>query len=219
MIDSPGANYVDSSELANAARRDFGERFNSVVAGCLYGRGLYISDAALAIAHSGVRGIVNFNFDDILEEIYQTECIPHEVVLNGGKFNLSNDRITIFHPHGYLGRFDNDEEYQENKIILSRSDYEELYLDHYCLTNLIQLSMLMTKTVLFVGMSMRDPNINRLLSKAREVGVENWHYALIKSGSDSYMKKWTRKLRAIGVLPIWFKEYTDIPRIIKVISV
>ena len=78
--------------------------------------------------------------------------------------------------------------------------------------------MLMTKTVLFIGMSMTDPNIIRLLKEARNIGVWNWHYALMKSVSDEYTLIETQRLRSIGVDPIWYKEYSDIPVILKQLS-
>ncbi len=218
VIESNGVHLYESDDIANVARKLLGGRFNAVVADCLYGHGLQVSDSALAVAHSGIKNIVCFNFDDILEEIFQAECIEHSIVLNGEKFNLNNDRTTVFHPHGYLGRFDTESEQKASKIILSKSDYDSLYLDHYCLTNLIQLSMLMTKTVLFIGMSMTDPNIMRLLKEARKIGVWNWHYALIKQvGQDESIKE-TRRLRSVGVDPVWYKEYSDIPRILNQLS-
>ncbi len=218
VIESNGVHLCESENIANAARELLGSRFNTVVADCLYGHGVEVSKSALAVAHSGVKNIVCFNFDDILEEIFQAECIKHSTVLNGAKFNLNNNHTTIFHPHGFLGRFDSEEEQKASNIILSKSDYDGLYLDHYCLTNLIQLSMLMTKTVLFVGMSMTDPNIIRLLKEARRIGVWNWHYALIKQVSSEKLISETERLRSIGVDPVWYKEYSDIPRILKQIS-
>jgi NAD-dependent SIR2 family protein deacetylase len=214
----PSGMYANADYVANFARDTFGKRFNSTVADCLYQDGVHISESALAIANSGVKSIVCFNFDDVMEETYQSVCVRHNVVLNGEKFNLNNDSVTIFHPHGYLGRFDSMDEQISSKIILSKTDYETLYQDHYCLTNLIQLSMLLTKTVLFVGMSMTDPNTRRLLRKAREVGVKNWHYALMKVESETDVKNKTKRLRSIGVDPVWYKEHCDIPRIIQSIS-
>lgn len=218
LIVSNGEHLDQHDDIANIARKLFGDRFNTVIADCLYGHGLQVSESALAVAHSGVKSIVCFNFDDILEEIFKAECIEHSIVLNGEKFNLNNDHTTIFHPHGYLGRFDSKTEQKLSEIILSESDYKSLYHDHYCLTNLIQLSMLMTKTVIFVGMSMTDPNTIRLLKEARKIGVWNWHYALIKEVNHEDLISETQRLRSIGVDPVWYKEHSDIPKILKQIS-
>jgi NAD-dependent SIR2 family protein deacetylase len=218
LIASHGIHLYDDDDIANVTRKLFGDKFNTVIADCLYGYGVTVSETALSIAHSGVKSIVCFNFDDILEETFQSENIRHNVVLNGEKFNLNSEHTTIFHPHGYLGRFDSEAEQKASDIILSKSDYDGLYLDHYCLTNLIQLSMLMTKTVLFVGMSMTDPNIIRLLKEARKIGVRNWHYAFIKRVNEEHSASETIRLKSLGVDPVWYKEHSDIPRILKQIS-
>ncbi|GAB3225082.1 SIR2 family protein [Pseudaeromonas pectinilytica] len=201
-------------DVANIARHIFGNDFNSIVANCLYQNGLEISETAIAVSKLGVKNIICFNFDDILEEVYQLESIPHNVVLNGETFNQNREYTTIFHPHGYLGRFESPKELCSTEIILSNSDYEKLYVDHYCLTNLLQLSMLLTSSNLFVGMSMTDPNIERLLKKARSVGVRHWHYALMKRGSEEFVISQTKRLRTLGVDPVWFEEYSDLPRIL-----
>ncbi len=205
--------------IANQARKLFGKNFNSVVADCLYYKhGVEISDSAISIARSGVKSIVCFNFDEILEEIYRTDGIEHRVVLNGETFNLTNERTVIFHPHGFLRMYDTELNRQRSNLILSKSDYDNLYNDHYCLTNLIQLSMLMTRTVLFVGMSMTDTNTTRLLEEAKKVGVMHWHYSLLKVVDQEDKEIVTNRLRRFGVDPVWYKEHSDIPRIMKKIS-
>lgn len=217
-INNYGIDVNEDADVADIARKTFGDEFNLVVANCLYESGLEISESMLSIAHSRVKSIVCFNFDDILEEQFQSEGIRHSVVLNGEKFNLNNEHTTIFHPHGYLGRFDSGQELQANDIVLSKSDYDNLYQNHYCLTNLIQLSMLMTKTVMFVGMSMTDPNTIRLLKEARKIGVWNWHYALMKKINETDLKMETKRLRSLGVDPVWYENHSDIPQIMKEIS-
>ena len=78
--------------------------------------------------------------------------------------------------------------------------------------------MLMTSTVFFVCMSMTDPNTIRLLKKAREVGVWHWHYALMKVENEEQTETETKRLRGIDVDPVWYKDHSDIPRIMREIS-
>lgn len=209
----------DSDDVADCARKAFKEKFNSVVADCIYSNGVNLSASIKAIAQSGINKIACFNFDDLLEEVLATECIEHRITLNGERFNLNKRGVTVFHPHGFLGRYDTDKEYTESEIVLSQSDYNSLYKDHYCLTNIIQLSFLINSSVLFIGMSLTDPNTLRLLKKTRELGVNHWHYALFKCKNEESQRNRTRELRNIGVDPIWFKDYTDIPKVLKRIRV
>lgn len=219
LIDNHGIYVSEDADIANTARKIFGDEFNSVVADCLYKHGLNISDSVRSVAHSGVNNIVCFNFDDILEELFRTECLSHNVVLNGEKFNINEtNHTTIFHPHGYLGRFDSKLEQEKSNIVLSKSDYDNLYQDHYCLTNLIKISILMTKTVIFVGMSMTDPNTIRLLKEIRNIGADSWHYAFMKIESEDHLEGETKRLRSLGVYPVWYQEHSDIPGIMKQLS-
>ena len=63
-------------------------------------------------------------------------------------------------------------------------------------------------------MSMTDPNIIRLLKEARKIGMWNWHYALMKKTSEEHFNSETKRLRSIGVDPVWYREHSDIPRIL-----
>lgn len=209
----------EEQNIADKAREIFGNRFNYEVADCLYRNGVEISDSLKAVANCGVSKMVCFNFDDLLEEALTMESVPHRVVLNGENFNANYPRLLVFHPHGYLGRFDTASESADSNIVLSRSDYESLYGNHYCLTNLIQLSMLINHSVLFVGMSLTDQNTVRLLKASREVGVRHWHYALFKDCERNIRKERTLALRALGVDPVWIRDYTKVPEIFTKIRV
>lgn len=214
-LEIKGCQVNETDDIATLARTHFGNNFNKEVADSLYQNGLEITSTITSIAKSGIKKIACFNFDDILEEALSTECIQHKVVLNGESFNINKRNITVFHPHGYLGRFDTDKEYVNSNIVLSKTDYDSLYKNHYCLTNLIQISFLLNHSVLFVGMSLTDPNTLRLLKKAREVGSRHWHYALFKCTEKEIQRKETNKLRKLGVDPIWFRCYSDLPKIFK----
>jgi hypothetical protein len=210
--DSPG------NDVAELARQAFGVDFNKEVAGCLYRNGVTISPAVEAIVKSEIKRIVCFNFDDILEETFSAETMEHKVVLNGEKFNIHYPDAIIFHPHGYLDRSATEDEYRQSEIVLSESDYQSLYNRHYCVTNLIQLSILINFSVLFVGMSLTDPNTNRLLSSCREVGVRHWHYALLRVRKEDQKVK-AKDLMKMGVIPIWIDQYSDIPGVLRRIGV
>jgi hypothetical protein len=211
--DSPG------NDVADLARVMFGMEFNKQVADCLYKNGVTISPALAAIVESGIKKIVCFNFDDLLEEAFSAELMEHKVVLNGEKFSIHYPDALIFHPHGYLDRFGTEAEYRRSHIVLSESDYQSLYRDHYCMTNLIQLSILISFSALFVGMSLTDPNTNRLLVSCRKLGVSHWHYALLKRMRKEDQKVKSKNLMKLGVSPIWINDYSDISNVLRRIRI
>lgn len=198
------------SDIADLAREYFGSHFNKKVSDCLYANGVMISPTLKAIVKSGVKRIITLNFDDLLGEALKTEGIEHKILLNGESFNGNYPGVHVFHPHGYLDRFATDNEYKHSKIILSESDYEILYNNHYCPTNLIQLSILINHSVLFVGMSLSDKNTNRLLKEAVKIGVRHKHYAFFKNLTEDEQEKKTDQLKKLGVEPIWIPDYSKI---------
>lgn len=216
---NPEISYEDE-EVEDVARVEFGAEFNSVVAKTLYDKEVKISSQIRLLAKSGIERFVCFNYDDLLEEVLQTEIIEHKVVLNGQNFNANYNGLIVFHPHGYLERYSSRSEFRKANIVISKKDYEKLYTNHYCLTNLVQLSVIMNNSVLFIGMFLDDPNIVRLLETSWNLGARNWHIAIIKKCSTKKEnKKIVKKFRSFGVEPLWIRSFNQVENILKSIRV
>lgn len=212
--------YYENNEIEDIARIKFGNKFNSIIAKLLYEEEIVISNQIILLARSGIEKIVNFNFDDLLEEALISETIDHNVILNGENFSANYNGLLMFHPHGFLERFSSESKLKKSNIIISKRDYENLYGNHYCLTNIIQLSILITNSVLFIGMSLNDPNILRLLKISRNLGARHWHTAIIKKfGSKIENERINSKFRFHGVEPLWVNSYDSIEIILKKIRV
>ena len=162
------------------ARQKAGERFNRIVHGALYQGEVEISRCVRAIAKSGIRHICNFNFDDLIAEALLTERIDCKIATPGEPFSASQEGVIVYHPHGTLPRFYSDNELDSSKLVFSEDDYHSLYSDPYSWANITQLSLLTSKSVLFVGLSMQDPNLRRLIDLARSRGFTNQHIAVFR---------------------------------------
>lgn len=81
---------------------------------------------------------------------------------------LPNEK-PIYHVHGYVPR----NNYIRSKPILSEKDYHELYKEAFHWTNVEQLHALNRNTCIFIGLSMQDPNLRRLLDISRGMLVDN----------------------------------------------
>lgn len=219
LLLKPAISCADE-EIEDIARAEFGETFNSLVAKILYSNYVSISKQIKLLARSGIEKFVCFNFDDLLEEALRSEIIEHRVVLNGEKFNANYRGLLVFHPHGYLERYSPRRKYKNANIVISKNDYNRLYSDHYCLTNLVQLSILLNSSVLLVGMSLKDPNIARLLSTSWNLGARHWHTAIMRSRrTKKENKEITKRLRAFGVEPLWVTKFSQIENILKSIKI
>lgn len=124
-----------------------------------------------------VPAIVTFNFDDLLEQ---------ELSKRGFSFSSISapDRqphgpIPIIHAHGCLPQI---KSITDSKIIFTERDYHALTegVFHWALTEIVW--NLRHRTVLFVGLSMSDPNLRRLLDAAFNA-VHPPHYQIQKRHS------------------------------------
>jgi len=69
---------------------------------------------------------------------------------------------------------------QDISLIFSEEDYNKIYSDAYSWSNLAQLNSFRDNTCLFIGCSLTDPNLRRLLDVAARSGEKPRHYAFLK---------------------------------------
>ena len=106
--------------------------------------------------------IITFNFDDLLEEELRAAGVQHYSVWNG---NWGEGRgVPVIHAHGFLPR---EGPLDPDSIVFAEDDYHDLsqQLFHWSQVEIIQ--SLRKHTALFVGLSMTDPNLRRLLDLGR----------------------------------------------------
>jgi hypothetical protein len=209
-------------------RNKLGARFNEIVADSLYATAFQLSDAVRQIAACGARRMCVYNFDDVLEEALQLADVEFNSVCAGEPLNGNFSGTTVVHPHGYLTSTMTPEESRATTLVLSEEDYHALYSSPYSWANLVQLSLLSSSTCLFVGVSLTDPNLRRLLDVCASLRLTHGHYAIMRS--PAYGVSRTEKalakqvkaateadLRSLGVEPIWVRSYDEIGDIFRAI--
>ncbi len=176
--------------------------------------------------HIGVKSIVTYNFDDLLEQ--QFDKIDHNVVYRE-KDEPSNSDLNIYHVHGYLPRKLNDSYDADSEIVFSEEDYHRIYRDSFCWSNIAQLNAFKNSTCLFIGCSLTDPNLRRLLDVAVKNKDKPRHFAFMKSktfnagsGDDDIIKIYSdidknlrdSYFRSIGINVIWVDDFDEIPALL-----
>lgn len=106
--------------------------------------------------------IVTLNFDDLLER---------ELKRNG-------ERLPILHPHGFLPRKVLP---PEADLVFAELEYHRLSFSSIHWAQVEMLNALRNYTVLFIGLSMTDPNLRRLLDASRSIGDPPSHFLFRKS--------------------------------------
>jgi len=131
--------------------------------------------------------IITYNYDDLIEYFCEKDAdnIPYKCVYSQDTLT-SRTGIPIYHVHGYLPKHSTMKDKKlKKKIILSEETYHEQYSILYNWSNLIQLNKFINKNCLFIGLSLEDPNMRRLLDYAHEhCEGKNPHYAIVLEKND-----------------------------------
>lgn len=175
---------------------------------------------------SGVQAIINYNYDDILEERLRRDSVPCLTVLSG-KQKLGRGKIPSYHVHGalpigqYFSRSGKPTKIDNGNFVFSEDEYHSEYADPYRWSNLTQIGLLGRHKGLFVGLSMQDPNLRRLIDVTHRQYPEIWNYAILQRApktpaedSKSIILKNLAEyveedsFQKIGVKVIWVEDIT-----------
>jgi NAD-dependent SIR2 family protein deacetylase len=139
-------------------------------------------------------GIITYNYDDIVETKLKARNLdmPFESVF-GQAINPDSNVLKIYHVHGFLPR--NGNIGNDNKITLGEFVYHEQYSNTYSWNNIVQINKFRDKTCLFIGTSLTDPNIRRLLDISKNQKKSNkYHYIFKKKINKTWLKEAINKI-------------------------
>ena len=107
--------------------------------------------------------VITYNYDDVLERYLAAKGIEFKSIYEG-HLSVERDKLPIYHVHGYLPYGSNS--FYGSGITLSEDAYHHHYSDVYNWANLIQIEKFTHSNCLFIGVSLTDPNLRRLLDIA-----------------------------------------------------
>lgn len=225
--------------LAQYLKTLLGKKFTSTVRDTLYKECNDISKTVDSISELSrqkrnrkpLKAIITFNFDDLIEEKLTKDKIDHKSIFSEGE-RFKEVEIPIYHPHGFLPRKKNLT--TKNEIVFSEDAYHSQFIDAFSWGNLVQLNHLNNSTCLFIGISLTDPNMRRLLDVSiRKNGKgEKNHYIIKKRYKieelypDEHVRIVDKKVipvlenieeqdaNNLGFNVIWINEYKEIPEIL-----
>jgi TIR domain/SIR2-like domain len=182
-----------------------------------------------------LKAIITFNFDNLLEEKFKSENILFKTLHKDGDRH-TKEEIPIYHPHGFLpreGKLTN-----ENEIVFSEDAYHTQFINQFSWNNLVQLNHLNSTTCLFIGISLTDPNMRRLVDvSARVIGSEEKKHFIVKkrySNSDMFdnpqftQEEYTiikiieeveqADASKLGFNLLWINDYKELSNVLKEIN-
>lgn len=128
-------------------------------------------------ADQRVMAVLTYNYDDLLERALRNRYVQVVPIWEPSTMPANGD-VPIFYPHGYLKEAGGP----LVPIVLAEEDYHAYATDGYGWRNLVQLRQFSTSSCLFIGCSLTDPQVRRLLWVAKKGGADN-HYAFLPTYS------------------------------------
>lgn len=171
-----------------------------------------INSIVKAIKMGKVSEIITYNYDDLLEKNLDKNEVSYSVLDKSSRPEPGS--LPIFHVHGFLPE-EKDASFDKN-VVLSEDEYHSLYKDSFHWSNIEQLHALVQTTCFFIGLSMKDPSLRRLLDIANERGSKNpVHYAFLRRGDYKEPIKAEEIYYNMGVNIIWFENFHELPSLIE----
>ncbi len=180
-----------------------------------------------------IEAVITYNYDDLLEQMLQRKGVAQRPIYNDNRAEYGY--LPIYHVHGIIpqGRGTGN---VEPTPVLGEDEYHELYKEAYHWANVEQIHALSRCCCIFVGLSLTDPNLRRLLDIVRMMNPGSTaekprHYAFLyrrefrkqntstepTQGDDptrqeSHMRIQESILRQLGLNVIWYDHYPELPQ-------
>jgi hypothetical protein len=191
-----------------------------------------IENERVFVANPLIHAVVSFNLDALLQAyIYSRYRKRLLRTIERPSASRRPEKINIYHMHGFL-RF--DEKWSDpskgasDKLTLTEHEYFDFFNAPTSLFNYTFLHLLREYSCLFIGLSMRDDNIRRLLHYSKQERLNalleegqapdkaeeatQRHFAiLMRSGSRDMDDLLASSLLTLGTRVLWINAYTEIP--------
>lgn len=154
-----------------------------------------------------MESIITYNYDDLVERMISPK-LCHSVYDKSRP--VKGKDIQVYHVHGFIPQTGGC-----SPIVLGEKEYHKIYQEAYNWGNVEQLHALCRSTCFFIGLSMRDPNLRRLIDISFDGGEKNVvHYAFLRR--IEYNVPFTEAIMGdLGIHCIWYEQHEDLPKLIK----
>ena len=163
--------------------------------------------------------VITYNFDNILETYLENDNIECYPIF---KNNAPQQRFPIYHVHGFIPQ--QKEDLDTPMPVLSEEQYHEVYANAYNWGNIEQLHALNRTTCFFIGLSMNDPNLRRILEISHhEADEQERHYVFLsrqtkfktEKKDKCYQYVQTKILNRLGLNVIWYDKHDELPKLLR----
>ena len=168
-----------------------------------------------------VDSIITYNYDDLIETALEKAGVSTARIYL--KNRTKRNEFPVYHVHGLIPQMKKD---IASTPVFSEKEYHEMYKEAYHWSNVEQLHALDRNTCFFIGISMKDPNLRRLLDISHYGGDnECHHFVFLKrehlfqpeevDKNDTHYNTVETQLEGLGVQVIWYEEHSEVPDMIR----
>ncbi|MBE6327275.1 MAG: hypothetical protein E7077_09520 [Bacteroidales bacterium] len=184
------------------------DSFYEDISNCLY-KTLHDSELLESISKIvkdfNVESIITYNYDSLLEDKLNEKEKKCESIYDKTRTPL----LPVYHVHGFIAR-----DGQHSEIVLGEKEYHKIYQEAYNWGNVEQLHALCRNTCLFIGLSMKDPNLRRLIDISIDGSeVEPIHFVFLRR-IEYNIPFMERTMRSFGINCVWYDNYSDLPKLL-----
>lgn len=155
--------------------------------------------------------IITYNYDTNLEYLLKKRKIRYTVVYDENSFVDQEAKADIYHVHGLLPYDKFHEKKYTDSLIFNESEYYYLYNNPYSWSIAKQLHDFKFNACLFIGISLTDPDMKRLLDLASNYLKFNFIFLKKIDGySETVYRNLTAYFFTFDLIVIWIDEYSDI---------
>lgn len=187
------------------------------------GKDLPVPEALKIVSRLPVRHIWTTNYDRLVERAFSSISRPIDTVSSARDLVLkaTPGAARLYKMHGSIDRLDD--------IVISTDDYELYRSKRGAFLPLLQ-AHLSSMSLLFVGLSLTDPNIRHVLSLIREsfTDAPPEHFAIVRPpkkedfrSDDEFRARaahhalWAKDLSRYGLLAVEIDDYDDVPDLLR----
>ena len=160
--------------------------------------------------HKGT-SVITYNYDTNLEYLLKKRGLRYCTVYDDGSFITNDSIVDIYHVHGLLPYEKYDEDRFRDSLIFNESEYFYLYNNPYSWNISKQLHDFKFNECIFIGISLTDPNMKRLLELASNYFKFNFIFMKREKGfSEKTFIDVTNYFFTYDLITIWIDEYEEI---------
>lgn len=155
--------------------------------------------------------VITYNYDTNLEYLCKKHGVRYNSSYDDSAFMGKDSLVSIYHVHGLMPFDKFKEDKYINSLIFNESDYFYLFNNPYSWNTSKQLHDFIFNTCIFVGISLTDPNMKRLLELATNYLKFNFIFMKKENGYDEKTyRDVTNYFFSYDLITIWLDDYAEI---------